>query len=87
MTPENGWSIVDHHDRHGLVGGTTHDVRVRALVGVDPLLRLRRVVRDAEAELPELGDLIGDDGIQRVQEHPRDQLAHNAELKALVAYV
>jgi hypothetical protein len=43
---------------HALVGGAAHEVRVRALVKADLLLRLRLVDGQAEAELPVLGALV-----------------------------
>jgi hypothetical protein len=42
---------------HSLVGGAAHEVRVRALVRVEFLFRLRRVVGQAEVELPGAGRL------------------------------
>src|SRR6266536_1956188 len=43
---------------HGLVGDAAHDVRVRALVTVEFLHLVRRVVRQAEAEPPVLGAVV-----------------------------
>src|SRR5207248_9968360 len=62
---------------HGLVGGAAHDVRVRALEEVDMLLLLGRVLGQAEAELPVLGALVGEQAVERVHEHPRNQLPHD----------
>src|SRR4029434_5192818 len=61
-----------------LVGGATHDVRVRALEKVE----LRRVVGltvfgQVEAELPKLGALVGEKAVERVVEHRRYQLPHD----------
>ena len=50
---------------HGIVGGAAHDVRERALVNLEFLLRLRRVVGQAEAELPVLGALVGEKAVER----------------------
>jgi hypothetical protein len=40
-------------------------VRERALVNLEFLLRLRRVVGQAEAELPVLGALVGEKAVER----------------------
>jgi hypothetical protein len=40
---------------HGLVGAAAHDVRVRAVVNVEFLLKGCRVFGQGEAELPVLG--------------------------------
>jgi hypothetical protein len=62
---------------HALVGGAAHDVRVCALVNADLLLQVRGVDGQAETELPVLGALVGEKAVQRVHEHPRNQLAHD----------
>ena len=59
-------------------------VRVRALEKVE----LRRVVGltvfgQVEAELPELGALVGEKAVERVVEHRRDQLPHHQNLDGL----
>lgn len=49
-------------------------MRVRALVNVELLLQGRGVERQAEAEVPVLGALVGEKAVQLVREHPRNQL-------------
>jgi hypothetical protein len=62
---------------HALVGGAAHDVRVRALVKAEFLLQVCRVDGQAEAELSVLGALVGEKAVERVHEHPRNQLPHD----------
>ena len=49
---------------HALVGGAAHDVRIRALVKAEFLLRVCRVDGQAEAELPVLGALVGEKAVE-----------------------
>jgi len=67
--------------------GATHDVRVRALEEFE----LRRIVGLivfglVEAELPEVGALVGEKAIQRVVEHRRNQLPHDRHSMVSVVY-
>jgi hypothetical protein len=62
--PENGWSAVGKAPAMAFVGVAAHEVRVRAQVHVEFRLRLRRVVGQAEAELPVLGALVGEKAVE-----------------------
>ncbi len=75
--PENGRSVASASSGHALVGGAAHDVRVRALVDLEFLLQVSWVGGQAEAELPVLGALVGEKTVERVHEHPRNQLPHD----------
>jgi len=77
-----GERVVGGRRCHGpgdrLVGGATHDVRVRAPEKVE----LHRVVGLTvpglvEAELPKFRALVGEKAVERVVEHRRDQLPHD----------
>src|SRR6266567_8582928 len=50
---------------------------VRAVVEAELLLLVLRVDGQAEAELPVLGALVGEKAVERVHEHPRNQLPHD----------